>query len=124
MTSRAHLGRRLRDFSAYIAIGFLVAAIAWIVASTHLSLEVITRWGGLAANTAVVYGYFLANSRSFFRQRAFWAITGTALAVHLVIFAIVLTHVAQWRLLWFMVMLLEIPVLLALRNRLSGRGST
>ena len=121
--SKAHMGNRVRDFSVYIAIGLLVAATAWIVASTNLNLDVITRWGGLAANTALVYGYFIADSRSFFGQRAFWAVTSVALAVHLIIFAIVLTHVAQWKLLWFMVMLLEIPVLVFLRDRLPGRGS-
>lgn len=117
------MGKRLRDFSIYVAIGFLVAAIAWIIASTHLSLEVIPKWGGLAANTALVYGYFLADSRSFFRQRAFWAVTSVAFTVHLIIFGVVLTHVAQWKLLWFMLMLLEIPVLVSLRNRLSNRAS-
>ena len=92
---KAHMGNRLRDFSVYIAIALLVAATAWIVASTTLNLDVITRWGGLAANTALVYGYFIADSRSFFGRRPFWAVTGVALAVHLIIFAVVLTHVAH-----------------------------
>jgi hypothetical protein len=78
---------------------------------------------GLAANTALVYGYFIADSRSFFRHRTFWAATGAALTVHLIIFVVVLAHVAQWKLLWFMVMLLEIPVLVFVRDRLPGRGS-
>jgi len=117
------MANRLRDFSIYIAIGLLVAAIAWIIASTGLSLNVITKWGGLAVNTAAVYGYFIADSRSYFRRLAFWVMTSVALSMHLVVFAVVLTHVSQWKLLWFMVMLLEIPVLVFLRDRFSDRGS-
>ena len=39
------------------------------------------------------------------------------LAVHLTAFGIVLTHVGQWKLVWFMVIILEVPVLVFFRNR-------
>jgi len=40
--------------------------------------------------------------------------------VHLAGFIIVLTHVAEWKLIWFMVMFFEFPVLVFFRNRLQS----
>ncbi len=108
---------RLRDFALYVAIGLVVAMLAIGVAQTDISHDAFVRWGGLAVNTCVLFGYFIADSRSFFRKWSFWAVTIALLSLHAAVFCIVLTHVSQWKLVWFMVMILEVPVLLFVRNR-------
>lgn len=115
--------RRLRDFVLYIAIGLCVAFVAMGLAQTDISHDSFIRWGGLTVNTSVLFGYFVADSRPLFRRVSFWILTVALLSVHVIVFALVLTHVSQWKLIWFMVMLLEVPVLLFLRNRIVNEST-
>lgn len=87
------------------------------VAQTDISHDAFIRWGGLAVNTCVLFGYFIADSRPLFRRWSFWGLTIALLSLHTIVFCIVLTQVSQWKLVWFMVMILEVPALLFLRNR-------
>lgn len=75
--------------------------------------------GGLAAYTAAIFGIFIKHSRRYFRRRRFWLLTALLLAAHLTAFVIILTRIESWRLMWFVVMVLELPVLVFLRNQLS-----
>jgi uncharacterized membrane protein len=108
---------RLRDFALYIAIGLCVAIIAIGLVQTEISHDSFMRWGGLAVNTSVLFGYFIVDSRILFGRMPFWALTIVLLLVHVIVFTVVLMHVSEWKLIWFTVMLLEVPVLLFLRNR-------
>jgi hypothetical protein len=114
----AHIRSRIRDFVLYIAIGLAFVGVLIVIAQNGVSQDVYIRWGGLALNTAILFGYFIADSRQFFRRWQFWALTAVLLSVHLAGFIVVLTHVAEWKLLWFMVMFLEYPVLVFSRKRL------
>jgi hypothetical protein len=114
-----HIRSRVRDFVLYIAIGLAFVGVLIVVAQMGVSQDVYIRWGGLALNTAILFGYFIADSRQFFRRWQFWALTAVLLSVHLAGFIVVLTHVAEWKLLWFMVILFEFPVLVFFRNRLQ-----
>ena len=107
---------RLRDVGLYIAIGLGVAMVALVIAQSDISHEAFIRWGGLIVNTSVLFGYFIAGSRRFFRKLSFWALTTVLLSLHVVVFVLILTHVNQWKLIWFMVMVLEVPILLFSRN--------
>ena len=107
---------RLRDFALYIVIGLFVAMMAIGVAQTDVSHDGFIRWGGLAVNTCVLFGYFIADSRPLFRRWSFWGLTIALLSLHTAAFCIILTQVSQWKLVWFMAMILEVPVLLFFRN--------
>ena len=75
------------------------------------------RWGGLAGFTLVLFGCFVGDSEKFLRERRFWVVTAVLLSAHLAAFAIILTHVAEWKLTWFMVMVIEYPVFLFFRDK-------
>ncbi len=98
-----------------VVIGLLILCASFASSVSH---EVYIRWGGLALDTAILYGLFINYSRQFFRRWQFWELTALLLSVHLAGFAIVLTHVDEWKLTWFTVMALEYPVLIFFRNRL------
>ena len=98
-----------------VVIGLLLLCAFFASSVSH---EIYIRWGGLVLDTAVLFGLFINYSRQFFRQLQFWVLTAVLLAVHLTAFAIVLTHVEEWQLMWFGVMVFEYPVLLYARNRL------
>lgn len=96
--------------SAFLAVSILFAF--------SVSDEVYIKWGGLALDTAIVFGLFIKYSRQFLKERRFWGLTFMLLAVHLVSFILILTHVEEWKLVWFTPMAAELPLFLFLRNRL------
>jgi hypothetical protein len=114
----ARVRSRIRDFVLYIAISFAFVAMLIVVARTGVSHDVYIRWGGLALNTSILFGYFIADSRQFFLRWQYWILTAVLLSVHLAGFIVVLTHVQEWKLIWFMVMFLEYPMLVFFRSRL------
>jgi hypothetical protein len=113
----SHLRSRIIDFALYIAIGILFI-ISFYVVAHKWGPDAFIRWGGLVGYTAILFGYFIADSRRFFRNRLFWVLTLTLLSLHVGVFVIVLTHAAEWRLPWFMVVVVEVPVFLLLRSLL------
>jgi hypothetical protein len=123
LTSRQN-GTPLRDLALYVAIAFVIGIVVIFLAQTDLSHEAYIKWGGLAVNTSALFGYFIADSRQWFDRRSFWLLSSASLLLHLGAFVAVLTHISQWKLVWFMVMYLEMPVLLYLRSllvRTSGK---
>jgi hypothetical protein len=109
---------RIRDFVLYLAIGiaFIVAIV--FVSHRRFDHDAFIRWGGLAVNTVALYGYFVANSRLSLRKWSFWAMITIFLCIHLAAFGMLLVHVDEWKLTWFVVMALEYPLLAFSRNRL------
>jgi hypothetical protein len=114
----AHVRSRVRDFVLYIAIGFAFVGVLIAVAPSSVSHDAFIRWGGLAFMTAILFGYFISNSGQFLREWKFWALTAILLSVHLVAFAVILTHVDEWKLIWFSGMAIEYPMLIFFRSRL------
>jgi len=77
-----------------------------------------TRWGGLVLFTTLIFGFFVNDSRTYLKQKQFWILSACLLTLHLAVFVVVLSHVVVWKLLWFMVMIVELPVFSRLRERL------
>jgi hypothetical protein len=116
--SSRRIRNRVRDYVLYVAIAFAFLAAVFAVESKW-GHEAFIRWGGLIGFTSVLFGGFISESGQFLRRWQFWAVTALLLAVHLTAFAIVLTQVGEWKLMWFMVMVFEYPVLIFLRDRFS-----
>lgn len=112
------------DFILYMLIGTAIVGLAFVLAYLHVGSFSVIRWGGLGVGTAIVYGGFIYYSRSFFHKWLFWAGAATALLLHLAAFITILLKVIEWKLPWFMVMVLEVPVLLFLRDKLLSYGFT
>jgi hypothetical protein len=110
-TQRSRRGR-LRDFVLYFAIATCVILTAFAAAQAGMDHERFIRWGGLAVNSSILFGYFVADSRPLRRRPSFWLMTCGFLALHLTVFAFFLLKIGQWKLIWFMLMYLEVPPLL------------
>ncbi len=95
-----------------IALGFIVIAGCIIV----FGGEGHIKWLGLTFSTAVIFGYFVHDSRKFLRKPRFWILVALLLAVHLLIWVSILIRVERWGLLWFNIMVLELPVFWHLRG--------
>ena len=59
------------------------------------------KWIGLALTTPILFGYGVKEYRTAWGDRRFWSIVLGLLIVHLGLFFIILTHVARWGMLGF-----------------------
>lgn len=95
---------------------FFVIFIGLIFARGMFGQQGYVRWVGLAVNTAVLFGLFIWQSRTEGLRRSFWVLCATCMMIHLAVF-IALTHFIEWRIGWYLLMYLEIPILNSLRRR-------
>jgi hypothetical protein len=120
-SSSSHRSGRIRsrviDYVLYLAITFAFIAMVFMV-QNKWGHEAFIRFGGLAGFTSLLFGLFIGDSRSLLRERRFWLLAGLLLTAHLALFILILTHVNEWRLMWFTAMALEYPVLLFFRGLL------
>lgn len=115
--------QRAADFAIYIAVAVAFAAgLVWYAsASGPNGADLFGRWGGLAINTGILFGYMLKDSRRNWSVPAFWVLTLAMLSAHLVVFTLILLHAQEWKVLWFLVMYpIEIPLFLFFRDRVIG----
>jgi hypothetical protein len=97
-----------------IVVGAIVSLFVFGVFVDH---DTFTRWGGLAYTTAFLYGFLIYDSRHLLKSRRFWAMASSLFVLHVIAFVLLLAHVHEWRFPWFTVMLLEVPIFNAVRNR-------
>ena len=74
------------------------------------------RWGGLVLFTTFIFGFFINDSRRYFREKRFWIFAACLLGVHIGTFLAILTRIDRWRLPWFCIMIFELPPFILLRN--------
>jgi hypothetical protein len=91
---------------------FVVSATVGIIAGDFI------RWGGLVLFTTFIFGFFVNDSRRFFREKRFWLLTVFLLGLHVATFFAILLRIDEWKLLWFSAMILELPPFWLLRNLL------
>jgi hypothetical protein len=113
---RASLRRRSGEILCYIAINALIIVAVFAMFAAGMSWEFFSKWGGLAFSTAFFFGHFVSYSRRLWKKRKFWSFLAAFLCVHLVAWAVVLTHARTWKVIWFWPMLGEVVVLIFLRD--------
>jgi hypothetical protein len=117
---RATRNLRARDYFLLILLGALIFLVFLRIAfavQDKWGHDAFIRWEGLAGFTLGLFGLFVAESEKFLRIWRFWVVTAILLMGHLAAFAIVLTHIEEWRLSWFMVMVFEAPLFFFLRDK-------
>jgi peptidoglycan/LPS O-acetylase OafA/YrhL len=115
--------RARRKYLFYVFFAFLCVLTAFTLIEITFVVEdrwghdAFIRWGGLTGFTLLLFGFLVGDSQKFLRKWWFWVMTAILLVGHLAVFAIVLTHVEEWKLTWFMVMAIEYPLFLFLRDK-------
>jgi len=81
-----------------------------------VSDDTYIRWGGLAVDTAILFGFLLYNSRKALKHHKLWVLFCAFLVLHAVLWIAILRIASEWRLAWFGLMAFEAPAFLLLRN--------
>jgi hypothetical protein len=116
---------RAGDFAIYVGIAAAIAVgLIWYSSiSGPNGADLFGRWGGLTANTLILFGYIVRDSRQAWRAPLFWVLVIGLLSAHLAVFTAVLLHAREWKVLWFLAMYpIEIPIFYFARDRIVGLG--
>ncbi len=97
-----------------VVVGILIVFIGLHTSVNH---DKSIKFGGLTISTTILFGYFINDSREYLRNIRFWALTGFLLLLHLAAWISLLLHVQRWGLLWFNIMVFELPLFWRLRSR-------
>lgn len=89
---------------------FVISSLVGILAGDFI------RWGGFVLYTTFVFGFFINDSRRFLREKRFWVLSVFLFVVHVSAFLAILLRIGEWKLLWFNVMIFELPPFMFLRN--------
>lgn len=109
---------RIIDFGLYLLIAAAFITTGFVV-SIKWGDAAYIRWFGFSVDTILLYGYFLSISRELVSRLSFWIVVGAFLCLHAIVFVPLLLHIAEWRLTWSAVMIVELPALIFARDKLS-----
>jgi hypothetical protein len=117
----------IRDLMLYVAVGLAVVGFAVFYgvysARTGGSGRLPLRWVSFFPTTALVFWLAVKPFRRYWRRLSFWLEVGALLVAHGVIFAILLTKIPEWPLLWFVpTSLAEVALILLILERVAGHG--
>jgi hypothetical protein len=93
--------RRPVEIASEIAVGLAVVAGIFVLAIYFPGRDFPLKWLGLAATTAIIFGYSLYWTRTIPRPAIFWFYWTGFMVLHLALFVPLLIAVHQWPLIWF-----------------------
>jgi apolipoprotein N-acyltransferase len=101
--SQSAIGRIARRSLLYV--GLALAALAVIGLLIAISVQIGTAftggWIGLVVYTAGLFWVTIRQSREYWRRPGFWLAIAGLLVVHLLAFVAILRAYPQWRMIWF-----------------------
>jgi len=106
--------QRAADFGIYVVIALACAAgLVWYASASGTDgADSLGRWGGLAINTILLYGFVVKQSREMWHLYSFWLPFAVLLALHIALFSVILVAFSTWRVLWFLAMYpIELPII-------------
>jgi hypothetical protein len=104
--------RRALDFLAYVLIAVLIVVGLYFYGAKDGDIEELGKWGGLAINTLLLFGFVIKQGKLFWGRWLFWVSVASLLLIHLAIFSVVLRSFKHWQMVWFLIMYpLEIPLI-------------
>jgi hypothetical protein len=89
--------KRKKDLAAYIAVGSALIALLFISVRLGWNEAVFMNTLNVTGNTLILFGAFIAYSRSLWRKRPFWVLTGLLILGHLLLVWSVLTRYGSWK---------------------------
>jgi len=97
-----------------------VLGLIWS-AKYDISDDSFAKWGGLAIFTPALFGWVIKQTRKFWQSRVFWMSLGTLLVIHVAAWIAILRSLAHWRLAWWVLTLVEVPLIGIARDRTIDR---
>jgi hypothetical protein len=116
---------RISDFIAYICISLAVVATIVVSALKGVSESQFMKWYSMALLTIAVFGQFIYVSKYFWKKKPFWILYGASFIAHMIFctwWFYLGREISGIR--WLLLALVEILILVNLRNRIFGPKPT
>ncbi|HZW91563.1 MAG TPA: hypothetical protein VFF64_01180 [Candidatus Eremiobacteraceae bacterium] len=106
----------------YIGIALLVlVVVATFIVLTKGRVRISGGWAGLVTYTALLLWVIISKSRKRWHQLTFWLTVVGLLTIHLLAFVAILRSYPQWRMIWFVpVVIVEAGLFSVILNVLLG----
>jgi hypothetical protein len=113
--------KRIRDLFIEIAIAVVIVTALVTFKFEHPNTNLHWNVIALVANTAIVFGYLITWFRDVWRKPQFWAWLLALLSGHLIVYAVVLSRIPEFPLVYYAIANVGELALLAplLRERIS-----
>jgi hypothetical protein len=93
--------KRPVEIAIEFAIGLVIVASIVLYAEYFPNKDFPAKWLGLAASTAVLFGYPLYWTRFIAKSSRFWSYWSGFLLLHLIVLVMLLNLIERWPLVWF-----------------------
>jgi len=100
--SELTLGKVVQRLFLYIGIALAVLAVFAVVIVLIKGPKISGEWIGLGVYTSGLFWVIIRQSREYWRRPGFWLAIAGLLVVHLLVFLAILRAHPQWRMIWFM----------------------
>jgi hypothetical protein len=96
-------GKIVRRALVYLglALGSLTVIGLIVAFRVRTGIAISFRWIALAGYTALLFWVAIRSSREYWHRVVFWLTLAGLLAVHVLAFIAILTSYPEWRLIWF-----------------------
>ena len=111
------LYKRKKDLAAYVAIGSALIALLFISIHLGWNEDIFMSTLIVTSNTLILFGVFIADSRSLWRKPSFWVLTTLLVFAHLLLIWSILARYGRWKpIWWYELTLVEALVILFCRS--------
>ena len=102
MMSVRHCAKRALQLAGMIIAGVCVA-VGVLIALDYRNAAWVprARWVAFVPYTALIFGTLIIEFRTNWPRPLFWVSLAGLLAIHIGVYAVVLTQVREWRLAWY-----------------------
>jgi apolipoprotein N-acyltransferase len=102
--SQSAIGKIARRSLLYIGLALAALAVIGllIAISVHTGTVFTGGWIGLMVYAAGLFWVTIRQSREYWQRPSFWLAIAGLLVVHLLAFVVILRAYPQWRMIWFM----------------------
>jgi hypothetical protein len=115
------LWKLVRRFFLYVGIALTVLAVIAVFIVLTKDAQISGGWIGLVGYTSLLFWVTISKSRERWHRPMFWLAVAGLLAVHLLAFVAILRSYPQWRMIWFMpVVIIEVGLFSVILNMLLG----
>jgi hypothetical protein len=110
-----------KDLPLYVAISTLIIGVIFALFAAGMSWDFFVKYVGLGIATAVLFSYFILDSRLLLRKRLFWILCSFLFVIHCAAWMAVLIRVEHWKFIWFYPVLIELVSFQFFRIQLQAK---
>ena len=113
---------RAKDLFLYVLISGAITALLVVAIELGVDRRTFMNGTGFAFFTLPLFGFFIENSRRWWKKPLFWSLAGLLLVVHSACFWWIAHRADSFKPAWYPILILEYAVLIVCRNLVLAKA--